>query len=177
MARLSSIPSSGLRIGFDIDGVLADFSGRFPLAKAGRIDDFYREVLTDKPIRAGVSLCKTLMRSNDVWLVTGRPESTRKDTVRWLKKYVLYHPYTQDWYARSHDWIRLREQEHHHYIDFKINEFKDIGYLDLVIDDDPAICKAVEDQLGVPTLLFRHPEVDLVSWWVNYTSEKEDGKS
>lgn len=169
-------PSAGLRVAIDIDGVLADFSPRYSVAQAGLIDEFYNLVIGDKPITAGIVLFKTFIKAHDVWLVSGRPESTRKDTIAWLRHNVLFDPYSKDWYAESADWIRLRQSLDQNYITFKVEEIDDIGFVDLVIDDDPAICRAVEEKLHIPTLLFKQPDLDLVSWWSNMSPTKSQAE-
>lgn len=75
---------------FDLDGVLADVRHRLhyidPLTKGKERDyeRFNQACVNDTPIKSGIALMNTLLRSADVWIFTGRSEAVRENTVEWL---------------------------------------------------------------------------------------------
>ncbi|MBP3439608.1 MAG: hypothetical protein J6K46_09905 [Sutterella sp.] len=78
---------------FDIDGTLADHRARLPLILERNPPDwegFYARIPEDRPAQAVCRLLQMIMKADEaeVVLCTGRPESTRADTVRWFGKYL-----------------------------------------------------------------------------------------
>lgn len=76
---------------FDIDGTLADLSHRkhFIAGENKNWDSFYAECGKDKPIE---SVCRVLRElSYPVIYITGRPQSYRLDTDKWLTFNDLPH--------------------------------------------------------------------------------------
>jgi uncharacterized HAD superfamily protein len=78
---------------FDIDGTLADCRHRqvFVQGKEKNWKKFFGAADHDEPIEGIVHLLKILWRSKEckIILCTGRPESMRPRTLRWLEKYEI----------------------------------------------------------------------------------------
>ncbi len=72
---------------FDIDGVLADATHRehHVAAKPKNWDAFFAAVGDDAVIEAGRSRLLSESANHEVVLLSGRPESTRHETERWLE--------------------------------------------------------------------------------------------
>lgn len=77
----------------DIDGTLADTTHRHKYIQSEPKDwaSFYGACLDDAPIAPTIRLVKALFESRlfVCAYVTGRPESTRRDTEEWLKRQGL----------------------------------------------------------------------------------------
>jgi predicted nucleotidyltransferase len=66
----------------DIDGTIADISGRSPYD--------YSKVFDDAPIAEVCALVANMKEAGyHIIYLSGRPESTRQDTLKWLKKYSM----------------------------------------------------------------------------------------
>jgi len=80
---------------FDIDGTLADVSGRLHhlKKKPKDWDAFFRGIPQDKAVHSMVRLCNILYASGiKILLYTGRREKDRAETVKWLtQEGVNYH--------------------------------------------------------------------------------------
>ena len=80
---------------FDIDGTLADISGRrHHLEKRPKDwDAFFKGIPQDEAIKSIVRLCNILYESGiKILLYTGRREQDRAETVKWLvQNGVQYH--------------------------------------------------------------------------------------
>lgn len=78
----------------DIDGTVADGSHRlrFISETPKNWDAFFSAVSEDKPLKQMIRLVKSLFKAGEleVVFVTGRPEKTRADTLRWLN--VVFQP-------------------------------------------------------------------------------------
>lgn len=77
---------------FDIDGTLANCEHRVGLLtteEADRWDRFYELCDRDLPIWAVVETLRMLESHADIWLFTGRRESTRAKTLNWLKEHYI----------------------------------------------------------------------------------------
>ncbi len=72
---------------FDLDGVLADNSHRLPYMRRRDYTSFYSydEIMGDSTIEDGFKLLSAL-RGDDIYFVTGRPETCRRATAEWLRK-------------------------------------------------------------------------------------------
>lgn len=70
----------------DIDGTLADCNHRLAHAHSKNWSKFFSPelLLADQPIEPMIRLCNALVQEFEIMLVTGRPESTRRSTERWL---------------------------------------------------------------------------------------------
>lgn len=75
----------------DMDGVLADCSGRLHYAQEKNYEEFFScsNMMRDKMIVKGISLVSSLATAGyEIVLVTGRPERTRECTKSWLNKHA-----------------------------------------------------------------------------------------
>ena len=74
---------------FDLDGTLADNVPRLHLIQCDEPDwdEYYRRVFDDAPIAGAVATAKALSLDMPIVIVTGRRESTRHDTARWLERH------------------------------------------------------------------------------------------
>lgn len=141
----------------DIDGVLADCSHRLHHIKEKDYEAFYafENMIEDEIIWKGKELFNSVKQPTslfDVYLLTGRPERTRKITEIWLH----YH----DIYCNR---IYMREDDDHRpspkvKVDLmnKIIESRrsyDSNCSGYFIDDDPenvkAVCKAFPNIVGI----------------------------
>jgi predicted secreted acid phosphatase len=75
-----------------------------------------------------------------IYVVTGRSEVCREETIRWLKKYGI--KYTLLIMRPNHD--------HRKAVDFKREKFKELQIKagDLVVEDDPAIIKMLQEEFN-----------------------------
>ena len=74
---------------FDIDGTLSDYAHRTDLARLKEWEMFHAQALHDEPIVHVVDLLVVLAQHAEVWLLTGRPEKFRAQTMAWLNKHGL----------------------------------------------------------------------------------------
>ncbi len=79
----------------DIDGTIADISHRLSFLKTKPKDwsGFFAAAVDDKPIWEVITVVRALHQAgNTIVVMTGRSESSRALTVRWLSKYrVPFH--------------------------------------------------------------------------------------
>ena len=71
---------------FDIDGTLSIVGDRLKCLKEDDLDGFYSRCGEDKVNNTIANLCSLLYQDNDIYYVTGRRESCRKDTIKWLNE-------------------------------------------------------------------------------------------
>lgn len=75
---------------FDLDGTLADISHRthYILGPEKDWGAFFGLVSKDKPIEASCTILRTLAMSGfTIWIMSGRSDATRDQTVAWLRKH------------------------------------------------------------------------------------------
>lgn len=79
---------------FDIDGVLADVTHLLPLISQDLpkdkrdYDQYYRRIGEALPIEPALEMCSDLLNAdNSLVFITGRRESSRRDTVEWLLRH------------------------------------------------------------------------------------------
>ena len=78
----------------DIDGTIADCRHRRHFVNDGNSDwtAFFDAMKDDTPIRSVINIVNSLYYRNQIILVTGRPESYRSHTIKWLRNVdVSYH--------------------------------------------------------------------------------------
>ena len=133
----------------DVDGVLADATHRQHHVQ-GRPKDwdaFFAEVGDDPVLERGRELLQTLALDHEIVLLSGRPESTRADTVRWL-----------DHHGISVARLVLRaDADHRPAAALKADLVASIGSpseVAVVVDDDPAVVDRLA-AMGYPSELFR----------------------
>lgn len=74
-----------MKVVCDIDGVLADVRGEYHYLP--NWDKYFAHLQENKPINSVIGIIESLMLDgHEVVFVTGRPESTREDTVNWFRK-------------------------------------------------------------------------------------------
>ena len=133
---------------FDCDGVLANCTHRLKHIRKSPKDweAFDADVMSDRPIKAGINLTRKLDDTCNIVILTGRSERVREGTVRWLKRHgaaydlLLMRP-LDDFRAGRECKLDLY-REH-------LEEHKDriLG----VYKDTPDICDMWEEQ-GLPVL-------------------------
>jgi phosphoglycolate phosphatase-like HAD superfamily hydrolase len=134
---------------FDIDGVLADATHRQHHVQ-GRPKDwnaFFAAVGEDPVLEHGRARLRTLAAEHDVVLLSGRPESTRADTVDWLERHGI----------TASQLVLRADADHRPAADLKAELVTRIGSPDtvlIVVDDDPSIVERLAG-MGYATELFR----------------------
>lgn len=131
---------------FDIDGVLADVRHRLSHVERSPKDwdAFFAAAPDDPPLPAGVLLARASAEDCEVVYVTGRPESCRPDTTRWLEAQGL--PAGRLAMRRPGDRrpARLAKPQ-------LLREISRGRVVAVVVDDDEQVCAALERE-GWPVL-------------------------
>lgn len=127
-----------MKIVCDIDGVLADVRKYVKeyLLEGSDWKTYFSHTEEFPPIPSMIELLYALKSrpSREVLLVTGRPESNRESTEKWLKKNLYYKFLPKDLLMRPSGDSRLSYK-------VKMDTLRDLKP-DLIIDDDPAVVKA-----------------------------------
>lgn len=121
----------------DIDGVLADVRPRLRHLAGPRKDwaSFFAAVSDDVALPDGVSLVREMAARHEIIYLTGRPEQTRRATEGWLARNDL----------PTGRLIMRRIRDHRPASVVKPELLAGLGRrVALVIDDDPAVCDALE---------------------------------
>jgi FMN phosphatase YigB (HAD superfamily) len=143
---------------FDIDGVLADVHHRLHFIAKPPKDwkAFFAAADEDPLLTQGYELAHEFAETHEVLYLTGRPESSRKITGAWLVDQrlppgrLLMRPSRDFRPARAYKIETLH----------RLPDSHDIG---VVIDDDPAVVKALRDD-GFPAHLATwHPYTSALS--------------
>jgi uncharacterized HAD superfamily protein len=120
----------------DIDGTLADCLHRmhFIRGKRKKWKKFFANAAMDKPRIEVVSQVRELARQYHIHLVTGRPESYRQQTEKWLRHYRI--PFQslhmrEDGDYRSDDTVKQEI----------LDRYFDKENIELVIDDRPRVIR------------------------------------
>lgn len=124
---------------FDIDDTLSNTSHRHQLMTEGRWNEYFALCGEDDAIQGVCAVATALHRSGYVILfVTGRSESVREYTLKWLAKYVcpglLFMRQEGDF--RSSSMIKLEI----------LGELRKEYDILMVFDDQPAACKMWREQ-------------------------------
>jgi uncharacterized HAD superfamily protein len=120
----------------DIDGTLTDCSHRmhFILGKHKNWKKFFASASLDKPRIEVISQVRELARQYNIHLVTGRPESYRQQTEKWLAFYRI--PFNS---------LHMREDGDYRSDDVVKQEILDYQFdkenIELVIDDRPRVIR------------------------------------
>ncbi len=160
-----------MRICCDIDGVLADVREYVTKYLPHDWKTYFTRTAEFPAIVPMQSLIQILKYSFtcDLRFVTGRPESNRNATTRWLLNVLGYDPH-ESLLMRSDNDLRST-------CEIKMQWFRELKPA-LVIDDDPAIVKAATKEGFVVLQVhgFRLTEEDMIP--TNYLEESEsDSKS
>ncbi len=121
---------------FDLDGTLSIVGDRVECLKSNPPDwdSFYDRCDEDKPNWPIIKLFDIIKEKHDVWIVSGRRESTRKKTITWLDR-VGINPFPHQLIMRPngdfrHDTILKPEL---------VDSFKD--QISLVFEDRDSMVK------------------------------------
>lgn len=79
---------------FDLDGTLSDLTQRLHhIQKEPKDwDGFFASCKNDSPIIQTINVAKALRRAGHyIWIVSGRSDAVRSDTIDWLYRYCVQH--------------------------------------------------------------------------------------
>jgi hypothetical protein len=122
----------------DIDGVLADVRHRlrFVAVTPKNWDAFFASAPQDPLLEVGARFAREAASSYDIVYLTGRPERTRDDTLRWLENNNL----------PAGRLIMRREGDRRPALLTKTQALRRLTQeqrVELVLDDDPAVVDAI----------------------------------
>jgi phosphoglycolate phosphatase-like HAD superfamily hydrolase len=125
---------------FDIDGVLADVSHRVHHVQRRPKNwaAFFAAAAADPPLPEGIALARELAGAHPVLYLTGRPESLRRVTQRWLQRHDL--PSGRLLMRRSGDFRPARFLKRDVLLDLHEREG-----VHAVVDDDPSVVSALQE--------------------------------
>ena len=124
----------------DLDGVLADVTARLHHieGKPKNWDAFFAGIPDDPPYPEGLAVARELAAEHDLVYLSGRPERTRSDTERWLRRHEA--PDGRVMLRRNPDRRPARV--------VKLGQLRQLAEQRAVavfIDDDPAVCRAARE--------------------------------
>jgi phosphoglycolate phosphatase-like HAD superfamily hydrolase len=131
----------------DLDGVLADVRHRLRHLEGRRKDwdAFFAGIPVDEVRPEGRAVVERLAGDHEVVYLTGRPERTRPETQEWLERHGL--PRGELIMRREGDRRPARATK-----PALLRRYAAAGRrVAVVVDDDPAVCDALEEQ-GWPVL-------------------------
>ena len=142
----------------DLDGVVADVRARLRHIYGQRKDwdAFFAAIPDDPPLAEGLAVATRLAQDHEIVYLTGRPERTRSDTEAWLKQHRL--PRGRLIMRRDGDRRPARQVKPR-----LIASLARGRRVDVVVDDDPAVCQALRDagyQVLVADWMGRPEELD-----------------
>lgn len=153
----------------DVDGSLSDHLHRLPYitGKAGRKDrdnwgTFYDLQYHDEPYEPAVLAARAWQKEYVIAIFTGRPDSYRDDTMKWLKNQGI-----------RVDFLFMRpEGDKQTMVDLKLGWLKDVtdmGFeVAVVLEDHPGVVEAFREQ----GLFVMQP----TNHWIEYKGkETQDG--
>jgi phosphoglycolate phosphatase-like HAD superfamily hydrolase len=125
---------------FDVDGVLADVEHRLHHLEGPRKDwrAFFAAAGADPPLPTGLELARELAADHDLAYLTGRPESLRRVTQRWLSRHGL--PEGPLWMRPPGDFRPARVM--------KLAALRSLAgdlEVEVVVDDDAQVVDALRD--------------------------------
>ena len=127
----------------DVDGVLADASGRQLYITRRKKDwvRFFANVDDDPLIRAHADLVRRLAENLQIVLLTARPYSSREATLKWLTRKGVR------WDLLA---LRGKEDDHVRAVNWKrssLQLMREFGFRFLfALEDDPRICAMYEEE-------------------------------
>lgn len=133
---------------FDIDGVLADVSHRLHFLDVHRWEKFFAAAHADPLLDEGAERLEEARERYDVVYLTGRPERNRSLTQDWLARFGLP---TGPLFMRADDDLRPARYVKREVLRLLARE-REIA---MIIDDDPAVVRLLEDD-GWP--------IELATW-------------
>lgn len=131
----------------DLDGVLADVRPRLHFLESTPKDwdGFFAAIPDDEVLAEGRAVVERLAADHELVYLTGRPESTRRDTEAWLEQHEL--PRAMVIMRRSGDRRPARVTKPALLRRLAAGGRK----IAVVVDDDPQVCEALERD-GWPVL-------------------------
>ena len=76
---------------FDLDGTLCNIEHRLHFLEAKEWMSFYKECLYDDPVKAVINIMIAIDSSGgEIWILTGRSEIVREETIDWLHKNTMF---------------------------------------------------------------------------------------
>jgi hypothetical protein len=123
----------------DLDGVVADVRHRLVHLERRPKDweAFFAGIPHDPALDEGVAVVRRLAGDHDLLYLSGRPERTRADTQRWLDEHGLPPGRLVLRSERDHRPARLVKPQ----LLRRLARDREVA---VVIDDDPAVCDALE---------------------------------
>jgi phosphoglycolate phosphatase-like HAD superfamily hydrolase len=124
----------------DLDGVLADVTARLHYLEVSPKDwnAFFARIPDDPPYAEGIAIARELAAEHDLVYLSGRPERTRADTERWLRRHGA--PIGQLVLRRNPDRRPARV--------VKVGLLRQLAQerpVSVFVDDDPAVCRAARE--------------------------------
>jgi hypothetical protein len=132
----------------DIDGVVADVRHRLHLLERQpkQWEKFFALADDDPPLAEGVRLVTELAAGHDIVWLTGRPERTRRATVRWLAEHGL-PPGTQLLMRSDRDYRPARQTKRE-----ELRRLQRRRQIAVIVDDDPEVTATLAEE-GFPVRL------------------------
>lgn len=142
---------------FDIDGTIADNNHRLHyLTGPDKNWNLYNsEMHKDKAITAVLSKLKTLAKTKPIILLTGRPESKRNTTVKWLRDQGVGFLFANRLADLTKGYIYLimrpddNRDENHHYKSKEVEKIKRAGLKPVIAYDDDIKCRRMFRDFGI----------------------------
>lgn len=81
---------------FDLDGTLANMEHRIRFIEQQPKDwrSFFSECVKDAPITAALTTLRALQKGRaEIWVWTGRSDEVKDETLKWLHKHGVFHPF------------------------------------------------------------------------------------
>lgn len=132
---------------FDIDSTLADITHRLHYIKREKKDwdSFFSACGSDSIILPMATLYKSLEPKNVIYLITGRREQERQQTMDWLAEHDIRYDALL---------MRKRNDFRKDYVikrEYALSIIDEAGSIDLAVDDSPEVIKMYRE-LGIFTL-------------------------
>ena len=124
----------------DLDGVLADVTARLHHIEGNPKDwnAFFAGIPDDPAYPEGLAATRQLATDHELVYLSGRPERTRSDTERWLRRHGF--PSGRLILRRNSDRRPARVVKI-----AQLRKFADERPVAVFVDDDPAVCRAARD--------------------------------
>jgi phosphoglycolate phosphatase-like HAD superfamily hydrolase len=124
----------------DLDGVLADVTARLHHIEGNpkNWNAFFAAIPDDPPYAEGLAVANDLAEEHELVYLSGRPERTRSDTERWLRRHGA--PDGRIVLRRNPDRRPARVVKI-----ALLRRLADERPVAVFIDDDPAVCRAARE--------------------------------
>ncbi|MGH8889515.1 MAG: LNS2 domain-containing protein [Acidothermaceae bacterium] len=124
----------------DIDGVVADLRHRLHYLDRNPKDwqKFFAGAKDDQLLEIGAEFARTASSTHVVVYLTGRPERLRRATTTWLAEHEL----------PDGTLVMRRDGDHRPAVMVKLQQLRQLQRdmaIDLVVDDDPVVIRAVRE--------------------------------